>query len=226
MSLRALSSLASVLRFKMIVLLIKTIVKVINTKSSMANTVFIVFSFLIGCRVRGAGVAPALEYRRPWQALADKMTTKPAFTPHVLHRGREPRKPPTGRVEQDLYMRRPLPQRGCYPAVGSIATHRSYRFVWCLRRLFGCKYHRRVSLLSFQISRPVGLVPSQDSNAGGLPVGRLGGVCCVGDLEIIETLEISDVIRHWGGHFLVEVFDVERGFCRRCGECVYSPTGL
>lgn len=70
-------------------------------------------------------------------------------------------------------MRRPLPQRGRYPTVGSIATHRSYRFVWCLRRLFGCKYHRRVSLLSFQISRPVGLVPSQDSNAGGLPVGLL-----------------------------------------------------
>lgn len=80
MSLRALSSLASVLRFKMIVLLIKTIVKVINTKSSMANTVFIVFSFLIGCRVRGAGVAPALEYRRSWQALAGKMTAKNQFS--------------------------------------------------------------------------------------------------------------------------------------------------
>ncbi|CAB0807237.1 hypothetical protein FRC0259_01612 [Corynebacterium diphtheriae] len=26
---------------------------------------------------------------------------------------------------------------GRYPAVGSIATHRSYRFVWCLRRLLG-----------------------------------------------------------------------------------------
>lgn len=68
MSLRALASLAAVLRFKMIVLLIKTIVKVINTKSSMANAVFIVFSFLIGCRVRGAGVALALEYHRSWQA--------------------------------------------------------------------------------------------------------------------------------------------------------------
>ncbi|VZH85342.1 hypothetical protein FRC0190_01306 [Corynebacterium rouxii] len=41
---------------------------------------------------------------------------------------------------------------GRYPIAGSYATHRSYRFAWCLRQLFGCKYHRRVSLLSFQIS--------------------------------------------------------------------------
>lgn len=116
---------------------------------------------------------------------------------------------------------------GRYPIAGSIATHRSYHFCVRLKTAIGCKYHRRVSLLSSQISRPVGLVPSQDSNAGGLPVGRcLGGVRRFGDLEIIESLEVSDVIRRRDAHFLVEVFDVERGFCRRCGECVYSPAGL
>ncbi|WP_157761528.1 hypothetical protein [Corynebacterium diphtheriae] len=46
----------------------------------MANTVFIVFSFLIGCRVQGAGVASALEGRRSWQALAGKMTVKNQFS--------------------------------------------------------------------------------------------------------------------------------------------------
>lgn len=43
----------------------------------------------------------------------------------------------------------------------------------CITAMRGHVPARRVSLLSFQISRPVGLVPSQDSNAGGLPVGRL-----------------------------------------------------
>lgn len=62
---------------------------------------------------------------------------------------------------------------GRYPIAGSYVTHRSTPICVLVSRLCGCKYHRRVSLLSFQISRPVGLVPSQDSNAGGLPVGRL-----------------------------------------------------
>lgn len=86
----------------------------------------------------------------------------------------------------------------------------------CITAMWGHVPVRRVSLLSFHISRPVGLVPSQDSNAGGLPVGLLrflGGVCRVGDLEIIESLEVSDIIRHWGGHLLVKVGDVEHVFC-------------
>ncbi|CAB0612593.1 hypothetical protein CIP107550_01840 [Corynebacterium diphtheriae] len=124
-------------------------------------------------------------------------------------------------------MRRPLPQHWALPHCWFLRHPPQLPLCVVLKTAIWGKYHRRVSLLSFQISRPVGLVPSQDSNAGGLPVGRcLGGVCCVGDLEIIELLEVGGVIRHWGCHFLVEVFDVERGFCRLCGECVYSPAGL
>lgn len=107
----------------------------------------------------------------PFLAESERENTR-ISTPRVFHRGREPRKPPTGRVEQDLYCAGRYLSIGRYPIAGSIATHRSGHFAWYLERLFGCKYHRRVSLLSFQISRPVDLVPSQDSNAGGLPVGR------------------------------------------------------
>ncbi|CAB0836410.1 hypothetical protein FRC0332_00618 [Corynebacterium diphtheriae] len=161
----------------------------------------------------------------PFLAESERENTR-ISTPRVFHRGREPRKPPTGRVEQDLYCAGRYLSIGRYPIAGSIATHRSGHFAWYLERLFGCKYHRR---FTFEFSNITARGPCALPGLerwGSASRAFLGGVRCVGYLEIIELLEVSGVIRRRDAHFLVEVVDVERGFCRYAGECVYGPSGL
>lgn len=117
---------------------------------------------------------------------------------------------------------------GRYPIAGSYVTHRSTPICVLVLRLLGCKYHRRVSLLSSQISHStrVYALPHVQARGGAsalpwarttAPAGRafykfLGGFLQeVRYFKIVVVWVAEDVeFFCWAfySHFVVDVLDV------------------